>query len=232
MEKEKVFAVFGLGKFGMELCRILSKKGEKVIAIDQDQAHIEKIKDAVTQAILLDSTDESALLNAGLQDVDVAVVAIRESIDASVLTTILLKNLGVPRIIARAISDIHAQVLKQVGAAEVINIEIEEGRRLANRLAAPDIMDIIPIAADQVMAELRTPQKFVGKSIHELDVRKKYNVNIISIKRTKTEIDDMGNPRREELVFSPKPMDVFDVNDTLIVVGTESDIAGLREMIK
>ncbi|RLE39907.1 TrkA family potassium uptake protein, partial [Candidatus Woesearchaeota archaeon] len=105
MEKERIFAVFGLGTFGIEVCKGLSARGAKIIAVDSSQKVTEKVKNYVTQAVLLDSTDEDALRSAGLQDVDVAVIAMGDNIDSSVLTTSLLKNMGVPRIIARAMSD-------------------------------------------------------------------------------------------------------------------------------
>jgi len=232
MDKEKIFGVFGLGAFGMEICRVLAEKGAEVVAVDKDQQTIEKIKNIVTQAVLMDSADEEALKNAGLQDVDVAIVAIGDNIDASILTTIILKNMGVPYIIARAVSNIHAQVLKQIGATEVINIQIEQGRRLANRVSLHGVMDVIPISDNQLLVEVRVPSDFVGRSLSDLDLRKKLNINIISVKRTKTEIDDMGNPRREESVFSPKPMDIFNVNDILVILGEQGDIDKLKEIIK
>ena len=229
MEKEKVFGVFGLGMFGTEVCKTLSQKGVKVIAVDTEQKAVDRMKDVVTQAILLDSTDEEALQNAGLQDVDVAVIAMGKNAGASMLTTVILKNLGVPCIIARTMSDVHAQVLKKIGATEVINIEIRQGRRLANRLLAPDIVDMISISEDQALAEVRLPKEFAGKSLRDLDIRKKYNVNVVSVKRTKIDIDEMGNPKREEIVFSPKPMDVLNLNDILVVLGSEDEIAKLKE---
>ena len=230
MGKERVFAVFGLGRFGSEICRVLSARGMRIIAVDENEKSIARVKDIVTQAVLMDSTDEEAIRNAGLQDVDVAIIAVGDNIDASILTTILLKNMGVPYIIARAISDVHAQVLRQIGATEVLNLEVDQGRRLAQRIIAPDIVDVIPVSDDQAIAELRIPKEFIGKSIRQLDVRKKYSVNIVSVKRTNTVIDDMGNPKREELVISPKPDDVLRVNDILVVLGTEKEINRLREI--
>ncbi|MEA3489819.1 MAG: TrkA family potassium uptake protein [Candidatus Omnitrophota bacterium] len=231
MVKQKVFAVFGLGVFGTEVCRVLSEKGMKVIAVDSNPKKIERIKDSVTQAILMDSSDEDALRGASLQDVDLAVVAIGENIDTSVLTTLLLKNLGIPYIIARAISKIHAQVLRQIGATEVINIQIEQGKRLANRIIAPDVMDIIPISENQSLAEMRIPKEFINRSLRELDLRKKYNINIISVKRTETAIDEMGNPVRKEIILTPSPKDVLKVNDVLVILGEEKDLEKVKGMI-
>ena len=120
--KDRVFAVFGLGAFGSEICRSLSERGARVIAIDNQPRLIERIKEDVTQALLLDSTDEEALSGAPLEDIDVAVVAIGDDIEASILTTALLKSMGIPFIRARAVTDIHLKVLKQVGADEVVNL--------------------------------------------------------------------------------------------------------------
>ncbi|MGB2601319.1 MAG: TrkA family potassium uptake protein [Candidatus Omnitrophota bacterium] len=230
MLEEKVFAVFGLGTFGQEICKVLSGKGAKVIAVDRDKALIDRIKNSVTQAVLLDSTNEEALHNAGLQDSDVAIIAIGDNMEASILTTILLKKIGVPYIIARAMTDVHAEVLKQIGATEVINLEVQQGQRLASRIVAPDVVDIIPISEDQALAELRVPESFIGKTLINLDLRKKYNVNIITIKRTKTDIDNMGNPKRKEFIFTPKPDEDLKVNDILVVLGAEKDIDKLKEL--
>lgn len=230
MAKEKVFGVFGLGTFGLEVCRVISEKGGKVIAVDYQTELIEKVKNAVTQAVLIDSTDEESLKNAPIEDIDVAVVGIGENIESSILTTAVLKNLGVPYIISRAVSDIHAQVLKQVGATEVINIEIEEGKRVASKLISPDILDKVYIGQNQMLAEVIASKSMVGKSILEIDFRKKLNVNVISIKHTSTKIDEMGNPVVENIVDFPAPSTVIQKDDILVVVGREKDIDKLKEI--
>ncbi|MCD6440591.1 MAG: TrkA family potassium uptake protein [Candidatus Marinimicrobia bacterium] len=230
MAKDKIFAVFGLGTFGLEVCRVISEKGGTVIAIDNQVDLIEKVKNMVTQAILIDSTDEQSLKNAPIEDIDVAVVGIGQNVESSILTTAVLKNLGVPYIIARAISDIHGQVLKQVGATEVVNIEIEEGKRIANKLISPDIIDKFYIGQNQLLAEVVISKKFVGKSIMELDLRRKTNVNIISIKRINTTVDELGNPVVESMVEFPSPSTVIKKNDILVVVGTEKDIDRLKDL--
>jgi len=223
-DRKRTYAVFGLGNFGMEICKTLSEMGCDIIAVDEEQKLINKVKDNVAHALLLDSADEDALRNAGFQEVDVAVVAIGDNMDSNILTTIALKNIGIPYIISRAMTTLHAQVLKEIGATEVINIQIEQGRRLAARMAAPSVMDMIPISENQTLAEVRVPNEFTGKPLRELDVRKNYGVNIISVKRTKTDVDNIGNPKVEKLVFSPKPMDIFEINDILVILGEEKDI--------
>jgi trk system potassium uptake protein TrkA len=228
MKKEKVYAVFGLGTFGLEVCKVLSEKGGRVIAVDVNEKLIDRVKDTVTQAILIDSTDEESIRSAPLTEVDVAVVGIGDDMESSILTTAILKKIGLPYIISRAINDIHAQVLKQVGATEVLFIEIEEGRRLAQRLISPDVLDRIPISQNQTLAELVTPPQLAGRALYKIDLRKKFGVSVISIKRKKTIIDDQGSPRIEELVIQPTPTTVLEKEDILVVVGKDEDIDALK----
>ncbi|MEW5814484.1 MAG: TrkA family potassium uptake protein [Spirochaetota bacterium] len=230
MAKEKVFAVLGLGAFGVEVCRVIAEKGGKVIAVDNQPSLIDKVKDTVTQAMLLDSTDEEALTSAALDDVDVAVVAIGENIEASILTTALLKKIGIPYIFARATSDIHQQVLKQVGANEVVNIEIDEGNRIAQRLMASEILDTIPLSQTISIAELFIPDEFIGKSLRQLDLRNRFNINLVSIKRVIISVDEVGNPIKNEEIIFPKPSEILDKNDILIIVGKNVDIEALHQL--
>lgn len=225
---EKVFGVFGLGVFGIEVAKTLAEKGGKVIAVDKHIEAIEKIKDIVAQAVLIDSTDEESLRNAPLDDLDIAIVAIGENIESSILTTALLKKLGVSYVISRAISEIHAQVLKQIGANEVFNIEIEEGQRIANRLISPDILEKTYVGKDRVVAEIVVPKSFIGKSIIQLDLRRRYNINVISLKRIQLTVDEYGHPVDQEVVSFPDPHTTLQKDDILVVVGTEKDIDNLK----
>jgi trk system potassium uptake protein TrkA len=229
-KEEKVFAVFGLGAFGMEVCRGLIEKGGKVIAFDHRPQPIEKIKDLVTQVMALDSTDEDALRSAPLENVDVAIVAIGDDVEASILTTALLKNIGVPYIVARAVTDIHMRVLRQIGANEVINLEIEEGRRVASRLLTAEVLETIPVTEDYSIVELYVPETMVGKSLERLNLRREYLVNVIAIERFKTTVDEEGNPVKEERVILPLKDDVLLSDDILIVVGRNSDLDAFREV--
>jgi len=230
MAKEKVFAVFGLGAFGNEVCRVLSEKGGKVIAFDNRPQPIEKVKDEVSQVMVLDSTDEDALRSAPLENVDIAIVAIGDDVEASILTTALLKNIGVPYIIARAVSDIHMRVLRQIGANEVINLEIEEGQRVASRLLTTEVLETIPVTEDYSIVELYVPESMAGKSLERLNLRQEYHVNVIAIERFKTNVDEEGNPVKEERVILPTKDDVVLTDDILIVVGRNSDIEAFKEV--
>jgi trk system potassium uptake protein TrkA len=229
-KEEKVFAVFGLGAFGMEVCRGLIDKGGKVIAFDHQPQRIEKIKDLVTQVMALDSTDEDALRSAPLENVDVAIVAIGDDVEASILTTAILKNIGVPYIVARAVTDVHMRVLRQIGANEVMNLEIEEGRRVASRLLTAEVLETIPVTEDYSIVELYVPETMVGKSLERLNLRREYLVNVIAIERFKTTVDEEGNPVKEERVILPLKDDVLLSDDILIVVGRNSDLDAFREV--
>lgn len=228
MAKEKVFAVIGLGAFGRKVCEIITERGGRVIAIDNDATLIDRIKDTATQAILLDATDVESLTNAPLDDVDVAVVAIGDNIAASILTTALLKRVGVPYILARAISELHEQVLKQIGADEIVNIEIDEGIRIGSKLMSPQVLDRIPVTQTVSVAELYPPKSFVGKSLAKLDLRGKFNINVIAITRVTLSIDETGNSIRKEQVIFPSGNDVPEETDVMLVVGTNEDIDALK----
>ena len=137
------FAVIGLGRFGCKVAETLAQKGASVIAVDTIQENVEKVSDFVTKAVRIDSTDEKALLACGIKDVDVAVVAMGEDIESSVLTTALLKNLDVAEIVARACSTLHAQILRLVGATRVVFPEEYMGFRVANSILSPGVLEYI-----------------------------------------------------------------------------------------
>lgn len=227
---DKTFAVVGLGTFGRQLCETLARKGATVIAMDNDPALVDRVKQSVTQAVLVDATDPDGLADVPLEDVDVAVVAIGDNVEASILATALLKKLAIPYVVARAITDLHHQVLKQVGADEVMNIEIDEGVRIANRLIAPDVLDQFPISANISVSELYVPASIVGATLAELDLRGKYRVNVVSVKRVAVQVDELGNPHRVEEVIFPGPDDSLEQDDTMLVVGRNEDIERFKAL--
>ncbi|MBN2050575.1 MAG: TrkA family potassium uptake protein [Spirochaetales bacterium] len=229
MAREKVFAVIGLGTFGRRVCEVLAEKGGKVLAIDVKPDLVEKVKNIVTQAVLLDSTDEEALSLVPFEDVAVAVVAMGDNIEASIITTALLKRIGIPYIVARAVSDIHQQVLRQIGADEVINIEIDQGQRLAQRLISPEVLDRIPITESISLAELYVPKPFIGDTLEKLDLRKKMRVNIVSIRRVALSVDEEGNPVKNETIVFPEAGEVLLESDLLFVVGKNEDIDNFKD---
>jgi trk system potassium uptake protein len=228
--EEKVFAVIGLGLFGRQVCATVAERGGTVIAIDNNPDTVERIKETVTQAVLVNATDEDALSQAPLADVDVAVVAMGDNVEASILATALLKRQAVPYVIARAVSSVHAQVLKQIGADEVINVELDAGRRLGSRLIAPQILEQVSLSSDTSVAELHIPASLVGKSLAELDLRARYQVSVISVKRVHVDVDDMGNPVRTEEVVFPDPHERFREDDVIHVVGSNDAIQQFQDL--
>jgi trk system potassium uptake protein TrkA len=227
------FAVIGLGRFGFKVAEILAEKGAQVIAIDKDHALVEKIRDIVTEAVQLDSTDEEALRESGVEGVDVAVVSIGEGVESSILTTAILKGFGIKEIVARAGTKLQAQILKEVGATRVVFPEEDMGLRVANSILAPGVLEYIELGAHYNLAEIEVKGEFTGKSIKELDIKSKYGINVIMImKRIKQEAGKEGELVEKEIKELPTPDYVLREKDILVVVGDSKDIEALEKHIK
>jgi len=215
------FAVIGLGRFGSTVAQALSQRGAEVIAIDKDPAIVEKFKDIVTLAVRLDSTDEEALRSQGVDKVDVAIVSIGE-FEPSILTTALLKKMGVSKVITRAshaISEIQEKILTLVGADRIILPEVEMGKKLAQSLIISNILDYLPITDRYSAAEVHAPSKLWGKKIGDLKVRQRYRVNILEIRK----FSPKGN-KIEKVNYLPQATDRIEKGNVLVVVGEEEDI--------
>lgn len=220
-------AVIGLGRFGMTVARHISASGVEVIAVDQEQQLIDDIKDAVDIAVRLDSTDEAALRSQDIDKVDVCVVSIGENFEAALLTTVLAKQLGIPRVICRAQTSFHAEIFRQIGADEVIQPEMQAGAHLARKLANPQIEDFIALADDYTLIELRAPRAFHGKTLQELALRGTYGVNLIAIKRTTQTVENGQTVETTEVTGVPKAGDVIQPGDALVLVGSDDALARL-----
>ncbi len=217
----KTFAVIGLGLFGRKVCEVLTQKGGEVIALDNTPAQVNKVKDYVSQAILLDSTDEDSISEAPFDQVDAAIVAIGDNIEASILSTTLLKQIGVPYIIARAVNKTHYQVLKQIGANEVINIEEEEGSRIAQNLIAPSVMEKIPLSRKVMLSEMYLPGAYEKSTLSSINLEEKFKIRLTALRRIRTTLDSDGNTQRDEELLFPSPDEVLQSGDVLILVGEE-----------
>jgi trk system potassium uptake protein TrkA len=211
-------AVIGLGRFGMTLARSLGESGAEVIAIDADARLVDQIKDVVAAAVRLDSTDPAALANQEVGKCDVAVVAIGENFEAALLTTVIVKKLGVPRVICRAQSAVHAEIYRNIGADEVIQPEMQAGAALGRSLASPHIEEIVPLAEGYSLIELHAPQAFFEKTLAGLNLRAKYQVNLVAIKRTR-KVTVGGRSETEEVLSVPTPDEMIRPGDTLVLVG-------------
>ena len=209
-------AILGLGQFGRTLATSLAEAGFEVIAVDANRERIESIRDAVTVAVRMDSTEPAALRAQGIDKVDVAVVCMGTNFEANTLTTLLLKQMGVPHIIARATTPERGRILSLIGANEVVSPEEETAKAVARRLVQPNILDYIALGPHHSVVEVKAPKSFWGKTLAELDLRKRYRVNIIAVKR--------GG---EALPF-PGPEDVIQEGDSLVAAGARKDLAVLE----
>ena len=219
MEVKRNFAVIGLGEFGSRICEVLVEGGASVVAIDHDPQAVERIKKIVPSALLIEATNEEAFLKAPLDDIEVAIVAIGDNIEAGILTTTLLKQRDVPYVVARAISPLHATVLRRVGANEVLNIEIAAATRIARRLVSPDILDSISVMHEVSIREIILPKFFEGKTVAGLALKEKFNIKLIALVRLELDIDSMGNPLKKETMYYPEADFELQAGDKLFLIG-------------
>jgi len=218
-------AVIGLGGFGSSVARELTEKGVEVLAIDRNRELVEAIKDSVAHAATLNATDENALRAVGIKNVDVAVVCIGEDIEANLLTTILLKKIGVHRIWTRALSPLQQEILKMLEVDNIINLEKEMGNFVATSLASANITRYIPLAKDHSIIEVQVPAEFVGKNLRVLDPRNQFGINIVAIKKMVPAINEQGERILEEFIEDvPKPDDILEETDHLLIVGSNKNV--------
>jgi trk system potassium uptake protein TrkA len=218
------FAVIGLGNFGFHVAETLSQLGGEVIAIDKDEAIIEQIKDKVAQAVIADATQEKALRSLGIPDVDTAVVAVGD-MDASIMTTVLLRRIGVSKIIARALSEIHERVLDEVGASRIIYVEHQMAEQLVKQLLAPHVLQHMTFPGGYSLVEMKTHKAHVNKTIVELDFRKQYAINIIAIQKRIPAVDENGKSFFKQVTNTqPRPDDIISEDDILVLVGGTENI--------
>lgn len=219
MANNKQFVVIGLGRFGESVAKTLYGLGHDVLAIDMDEDLVQEIADSVTHAVQLDATDESALRTLGLRNFDVAVVTIGSNIQASVMVTLLVKELGVKYIIAKGQSDLHAKVLYKIGADRVVLPEKDMGVRVAHNLVSASILDYIELSPDYSVMEMKVLDEWSGKTLNQLKLRSKYGINVMAIKKN------------DEINISPSADEIIESNDIMVAIGSGEDLANLEEMI-
>lgn len=219
-----IVAVIGLGTFGAKTAVRLFEKGAEVVAIDKDESLVEKIKDRVTHSVALDVTDEKSLRSVDISDVDVAVVAIGDHIEQSILAVTMLRKLGVGRVIARATSSLHEHVLHEIGASEIIKVEEEMGEIIASKIIAPHVLQRYNFAAGYSIVELKMGKKFEGKTLVESKIRQNYSLNIVALQKRVPYIDEDGKPAYKiEINDCPMPMDIIEADDVVVLVGSEKN---------
>ena len=214
--KAKQFLVLGLGRFGTSVARTLCELGQEVLAVDENEHLVEAIAPHVTQAIQLDATDEEALASLEVQSFDVAIVSIGQDTRDSILVSVLLKELGVPYLVAKANDELHAKVLRKIGVDRVVFPERDMGARIARSLLTPNVLELMELTGDYQIIEIRVPAKWVDNSIIDLNVRRRYGLNILAILRG------------ERFLVSPAPDMLFEQGDTVLVMGRKDDIERLE----
>ncbi|MCS7220681.1 MAG: TrkA family potassium uptake protein [Anaerolineae bacterium] len=213
----KSFLIIGLGRFGESLACALIEAGHEVLGVDRDPAVVQALANQLTHVVQADATQEDVLRSLGVNNFDAVIVGSAGNFESSTLITLSLKQLGARHIVAKALTDMQAEVLRRVGADEVILPEREAGLRLARRLTAPNILEYLALGPDLSVAELVAPDFLTGKTLGELDVRRRYRVTVLLIKNG------------DRLVISPDPDDRIEAGDVLVVVGRDADIQRLRQ---
>ena len=224
------FAVIGLGRFGQKLAIALAKSGSEVIAIDKNRENIELVADQVSLAVRLDSTDEEALKAQGVDKVDVAIVGIGQGgggFEDAILTVVNLRQMGIKQIYARAESLVAGEVFSKVGATEVIYPEIESAQRWAFKLIAPQIGEKIDFAPGYSLARVKAPPSFDGRTVMDLQLRQKYSVNLVLIKRG--DHATKAKDEKDKIINVPMPNTVIYRDDVLMIAGSDADLAKLPQ---
>lgn len=208
----KQFAVIGLGRFGSSVAKTLYSMGHQVLAIDPDDERVRSMVQFVTRAVAADATDEQVLRSLGIRNFDVVIVGIGGDIQASIMITLMLKELGVKYVVAKAQNEVHGKVLFRVGADRVVFPERDMGFRVAQNLISSSILEYIELSPDVGMIEIVAPSKVVGKELRQLDLRNRYNINVIALKH-----GDAVN-------ITPRADDRVHKDDVLVVVGLKVDL--------
>jgi len=210
----KQFIVVGLGHFGQSIAQTLYNMGYDVLGIDKDEEKVQSMADTITQVVQADATDENTLKALGVGNFDVGIVSIGSDVQASILITLMLKELGVKYVLAKALSDIQGKVLYKIGADRVVFPERDMGVRVAHNLISSSVLDYIELSPDFSIVEISAIPMWYDKSLGELNMRAKHGINVLAIKRN------------DSLIVSPKASDVIRENDILVVVGHKRDING------
>lgn len=213
----KQFAIIGIGRFGSSVAETLDSMGYEVLAVDKDEHRVQEIAEWVTHVIEADSTDEKALKELGITNFDVVVVAIGEDIQASIMTTLLLKEIGVKKVVSRALNTLHGKVLEKIGADKVVFPERDMGVRVVHNLISPSVLDFIELSDDYGIVEIKAGKYFTGKSLQELDVRARFGCTVMAIRH------------KGQFFITPNADFVISENDLLVVIGHNRDLKKLEK---
>ncbi len=214
------YVVVGLGMFGTHVARTLYEAGCDVVVLDRDRDAVQRARDFASQAIVADVTKRENLESLALESKDVVIIAMGESLESSILATLYFKEMGIENIIAKANVEDHGKILEKVGASEVIYPEKDVALRLARRISSQNIIDFIPLVEGYSIEEVAVSKAIVGRRIRDLDLRRKYGVQIIAVK------DVIEN--KVELIIDPDR--IIKDSELMILLGKNSDLERIRSL--
>ncbi len=208
------FAIVGLGRFGGSICRTLIEAGQEVLAIDSNEDRVNEYMNIATHAVVANAQDEMTLRSLGIRNFDHVIVAIGEDIQASILVTLMVKEMGVPNILAKAQNEYHARVLEKIGADRVVHPERDMGIRIAHNLVSKNILDYLELSDKYSLAEIRVSNpEFFNKTLAELNFRQRFDLTVVAIRRVDQTV--IASPAADEYVRE---------NDNLLVIGETGDV--------
>ena len=219
------FAVIGLGQFGRAIARKLSEKKSEVLAIDIDEERVEELKDEVSYAVILDSTDAKALKSQNIQDMDAVVVSIGANFQDLLLTTFVLQELEVKRIIARAQGPTQRKILEKMGITEILSPEDEVGNNVAENLVNPSVLMSLQLPDEYEIVEVKSPRAVYNRTLEDIGLREKYKINLVTMLR-------QGKDGEHHIIGVPRADTVIQQDDIIIVFGKSNDITRFMEINK
>ncbi|WMT40229.1 TrkA family potassium uptake protein [Paenibacillus sp. D2_2] len=217
--KTQQFVVIGLGRFGSSLALELMGLGYEVLGIDRDEEIVDEWSDKLTHAVVADATDEEVLKSLGVRNFDCGIVAIGNDIQMSILAAILLKDLGLPMVVAKAISVLHGRALEKLGVDRVISPERDMGIRVAHQLVTPNLLDYIQLSKNYSIVEMNVPECLSGKSVGELHPRARFGCTIVAIHR------------EDGVIVAPTAMDQLKTGDIMVIIGSNENVEEFEMMV-
>ncbi|HPT72148.1 MAG TPA: TrkA family potassium uptake protein [Candidatus Cloacimonadota bacterium] len=219
------FAVIGLGKFGATVAITLFENGAEVLVIDKDEKVVDELKDRVTAAVTMDSTDEYSLKQLGLENMDAVILALGSNIQESILTSALLKKIGVGKIYAKVETHLHGRILEMIGVQNILFPEEMVGVQLAKTLLSRNILEYVNLSSGHIMLEMVAPRSFIGKTLQELSLPMTRGINVIAIKYNKLAVTEEGkNVIERKMNDMPGASDIVNEGDVLILLGPQAKI--------
>ena len=216
MSKKKTYAVFGLGRYGQAVARELNRHGAEVLVVDRDEATVNMMAGEFSMCKCADVTDPEVIRQLGIANVDEVIVAMAGNLESSVMTVTLCKEVGVKRVIAKCANEMHMKILSRIGADEVVFPEKESGIRLAQNLLSAGFVDMVALSQTVSMVEMDMRPEWVGKNLIQLDLRRKYSINVLALRKG------------EEITVRIDPAAPLDPQDKLIVIANTEQLASLR----